>query len=198
MYHKKFLIIALLLVLALFSRAQIPKFKSNTSENEKLLSPIYKSLSNQYDLIIGFTAECYWWSDRKPYRLLAFKNGIWLKGYFYSKRRKNHSWTNPTIKLKEINKDSANSILNYLSDAGFFVLNRDTLNIDRRKINDKQDEVFSISDAVNYRFEILTKNTFTIIESYQPDYFLEKLPEFKSREIFIKYRDWFIEKYKNL
>ena len=186
------------MIFALGSNAQIPKFNSNTSETEKLSSPLYKNLANQYDLIIGYTRECYWWSDKEIYSLLAFKNGICLKGSFYSKRRKNNSWSKPRIKFEEISKDSADFILNYLSDAGFFGLNRDTLNINHRSISDKKDEVFSVQDGVNYRFEILTKSTFTIVESYQPDYFFEQLPEFKSRGLFIKCRNWFVEKYRNL
>ena len=176
----------------------MPKFNSNTSGDEKLASPIYKNLANQYDLIIGYTRESYWWSDKEIYSLLAFKNGICLKGSFYSKRRKNDSWSKPRIKFVEINRDSASFILNYLRDAGFFALNRDTLNINHRSINDKQDEVFSVDDGVNYKFEILTRNSFTIIESYQPDYFLEKLPEYKSRGIFIKCRNWFVAKLNSL
>jgi len=198
MYYRKSVIITLLWILAVTARAQIPKFNSNTSEIEKLSSPLYKNLSNQYDLIIGYTRESYWWSGKKTYSLLAFKNGICLKGSFYSKRGKNDSWSKPRIKFIAINRDSATFILNYLSDAGFFSLNRDTLNINHRSISDKQDEVFSVDDGVNYKFEILTGNSFTIIESYQPDYFLEKLPEYKSREIFIKCRNWFVAKFNSL
>ena len=85
-----------------------------------------------------------------------------------------------------------------LNDAGFYSLNRDSLNISSKKINDKQNEVFSVDDGINYKFEILSKSDFLIIESYEPEYFLQKIPELRSRKEFVKCRDWFLVKYKNL
>jgi hypothetical protein len=180
------------------AKAQIPFLNANTTENERATSIIYKNFSSKYDLLIAFIRESYWWSNLKDYSLLAFQNGVCLKGYIYSKKNKHGIWSKPKIKFKAVNCDSANYIVKYLNDGGFYSLNRDTLNINRKKINDKQNKVYSIDDGVNYKFEIISKKDFLIIESYMPEYFLEKIPELKSRATFIKCRDWFLSKYKSL
>jgi hypothetical protein len=191
-------IISLLLLFVSFTKAQTPILKTNTSENERATSIIYKNFSNQYDLLIAYTSESYWYSSIRNYQILAFKNSTCLKGYFYSKKNKHNVWSKPKIKFKGINCDSANSIVKHLNDAGFYSLNRDSLNINRRKINGRQDEILSVDDGVNYKFEIFNKNNFIIIESYMPEYFLQKIPELKSRETFIKCRDFFLLKYNAL
>ncbi|MDB4919267.1 hypothetical protein [Mucilaginibacter sp.] len=181
---------------ALSVKAQLPVIKSNASEKDKSL--IYKNLRNQYDFIIAYTAESYWWSNKANYNILALKNGLWLKGHLYSQKRKNDTWRKPIVILKEVDPDSASYIIKHLDSAGFYQLNRDSLNISERRINERTVQRISISDGVNCRFEILSKNDFLIIESYAPEFFIEKMPEIKSRGFFIKYRDWFLLKYKAL
>jgi hypothetical protein len=196
--YKKVLITTLAVLLAFYTGAQIPVLTSNTTDYEMATSIIYKNFSNQYDLLIAYTRESYWWSNLKSYSLLAFQNGACLKGAIYSKKNKHGIWSKPEIKFDEINCDSAKYIVEYLNDAGFYLLNRDTLNINKRKIDDKKVEMFSVEDGVNYKFEIISKNDFLIIESYEPEYLFKKLPELTSRGTFIKCRDWFLSKYKSL
>src|SRR6185437_11847248 len=196
--YKTLFIASLSLLLSFFSKAQTPALKTNTTENEKETSIIYKNFSTQYDLLIAFTRESYWWSNLENYSLLALKNGVCLKGVISSKRNKHGIWSKPKIKFKEINCDSAKYIVKYLNDVGFYSLNRDTLNINKKRINDNQVQLFSIDDGVNYKFEIVSKNDFLIIESYEPEYLLQKIPELRSRATFIKCRDWFLSKYKKL
>ncbi len=196
--YRVFFITSLSLLFAFFTKAQAPALNTNTSENEKATSMIYKNFSGQFDLLIAYTTESYWYSNIINYQLLVFKKGICLKGSFFSKKNKHNTWSEPKIKFKEINCDSANYIVKYLNDAGFYSLNRDSLNVNKRKINEKQDEVFTINDGVDYKFEIFSKTKFLIIESYMPEYFLKKIPELKSRETFIKCRDWFLLKYNAL
>jgi len=196
--YKIAVIIVLLLSGTLNIKAQTLNLKSNTTPSERETSIIYKNFADQYDLLIAYTRESYWWENLKDCNVLAFKDGVCLKGYIYSKKNKNGIWSKPKIKLHEVNCDSAKMIQTYLNDAGFYTLNRDTLNINHKEINDKQDAVFSVDDGVNYKFEILTKKDFLIIESYEPEYFLQKIPELRTREEFIKCRDWFLSKYKNL
>ena len=107
--------------------AQILSLKSNTTDQEKADSRIYKTFNGSYDLLLAYTTESYWWGNMKYYNLLAVKNGIWFKGGFYSKKRKNNKWTKPKISFEEVSQDSARSIIRYLKEKGFYSLNRDTL-----------------------------------------------------------------------
>lgn len=179
-------------------KAQTLSLTSNTSENDKTTSIIYKNFNNQFDLLIAFNNESYWWGNSKRYTLLAFKEGVCFKGTVSLKKNKHEVWSKPKLKLKKVNCDSAKQIVNYFNEAGFYLLNRDSLNINKKMINDTLFEVFTIDDGVNCKFEILSKKSFLIIESYEPDYFLKKIPELKSRRTFIKCRDFYLSKYKEL
>ncbi|MEP6612828.1 MAG: hypothetical protein ABJA76_13110 [Mucilaginibacter sp.] len=169
----------------------------NISLAEKNESIIYKNFVGECDFMIAYTQESFWWGNRKFYNLLALKKGTWFKGYLSSQHLKSGKWTYPRVKFKEVDPDSATFIAKYLNSEGFYTLNNASLNITTRQVNGKVQH-FSLSDAVNYKFEILVGDKLAIIQSYAPAYFFEKIPEDTARAAFIKYRDWFELKYKAL
>jgi len=182
--------------LSLFGKTQIPVLRSNTSNTEKEASVIFKNFSGQYDFIISFTRESYWWGNKRFFWILGHKQDHWEKLFLSEKQKKNSEWSKPVISKEEFNQNNADSIVNFFNQNRFWELNRDSLNINQREIDDKKNQVFSISDAVNYKFEILSKQEFLIIACYAPEHFLEKIPEIKCREVFIRCRDFFISQLK--
>ncbi|WPU94386.1 hypothetical protein SNE25_02475 [Mucilaginibacter sabulilitoris] len=130
--------------------------------------------------------------------MLVFKDGVWYKGYLYSKRLKSNVWSKPKIKLRRVENSKVLKIVDYLNSANLWSMNRDSLNIHERRNKDGSIEKLSVYDLDNDRFEIFDKNRFVIIESYAPEYFLEELPENKILEHFIKVRDWFTVNYEAL
>jgi len=179
------------------TKAQTPVLNENTSLSEKYESIIYKNFVGECEFMIAYTEESYWWGNRKFYNLLALKKGTWFKGYLSSQLLKSGKWTYPKVKFKEVDPDSAALIVKYLDQNGFYALSRASLSIDTKEIDGKTHH-FRRSDCVNYKFEILSANKLLIIESYDPEYLAEKIPEIKAKAAFIKYRDWFTLKYKAL
>lgn len=184
------------LILFFASRAQIPALKSNTPIAAKEASLIFKNFDGKYDFVIAFTKESYWWGNRRLYNILAYKQGEWKKLSLSQKQRKNGKWSKPMVVEQEFNQSNGDTIVSFFNRNSFWKLNRDSLNINRKKINDTTVQAFTISDAVNYKFEIVSNNEFLIIESYAPEYLLEKIPEIKCREVFIKCRDFFVSQLK--
>ena len=197
MIKKLFFIIAILSS-SFFAKGQIPFLQSNSTEDEKATSIIYKNFYNKYDFIIAYTRDSYWWRNIQSYSILALKNGIWFKGYIFSKKSKSGRWSKPKIKFIGVNPDSSLAIVEYLKNVGFYSLNKDSLAIDKKDVGNNKIELFSRNNGVDYKFEMLSKSAFVIIESYEPDYFLERMPYLKDRRHFIICRNWFISKYKNL
>jgi len=185
------------LCLASITNAQIRSFKANASEKQKTESVIYKNFVNECDLMIAYTRESFWWGDYKYYDLMALNKGIWYKGYLSSQLLKSGKWTYPKVRFKKIDPDSAKAIVDYVDSSGLLMLSRDSLRITDRIVGGKR-YPHSLSDGVNYKFEILVKNELETIEAYAPDFFLEKIPEIKTRAEFIKFREWFELKYMAL
>ena len=193
--YKKNLLIAGFVCLSYSVKAQLPVLKSNTTEIEKANSLIYKNFYGKYDFVVSCIEESYWWGNRRFYKIFACKNGRWEKISLSQKEKKNDEWSKPVIHTEEFDKDKADSLMSLLNKNGFWKLNKDSLNITQRRVSEKQDQVFSISDGVNYKFEIFSNKDFQIIESYSPDYFYKKMPEIKCRGIFIRCRDLFLSAY---
>jgi hypothetical protein len=185
----KILIINILLFLNLYTYGQIPVIKSNTTELEK--STIYKKFQGKYDFLIAYTEESYWWSNKEHYQILGLKEGHWSLITLTSKRKKNGEFTKPSIRIDYFDNNGGQILLSQLNQTNFWALERDSLNIKHRQNPDSTKTEFSLSDGVNFRFEILTKEGFRIIEAYEPEYFFEKIPEIKARQRFIINRDIF-------
>jgi len=199
---RKICIVLLILLPVLFiasiADGQIKPFKANATDKQKTESVIYKNFVNECDLMIAYTRENYWWHAKRYYSLLALNKGRWYRGYLFSEQLKSGKWTYPKIRFEEVDADSAMAMIGYLNKAGLYTLSQDSLNIDTKIVDEDKVRKFSVSDGVNYKFEILYKNELAIVEAYSPEYLLSKLPEIKTREAFIKCRDWFVRKYDEL
>ncbi|MCP2045265.1 hypothetical protein [Pontibacter sp. HSC-36F09] len=166
----------------------------NNQPNE---STIQKNLEGKYDFLIAYTEESYWWSDRQFYQILALKDGQWDLITLASKKKKNGDFRKPKIRVSSFDNNKAQLLLNQLDHLSFWTLSSDSLNITQREDPDSTLTTYTLYDAANYKFEIMTKEGYKIIEAYAPDHFLEKLPEIKSRQKFIAGRDIFIAALKN-
>ena len=195
--QKGLLIFSVLISVSFISFGQMPDIKTNTAIEEQNKSTIYKTFKGQYNLLIAYSEDGYWWSNKQYYEILALKDSGWFRLSLTSRKKKDGSFTKPTIIKKKINETSGEIILNQLQEIGFFTLDRDSLNIKTKLINDSISEHYTTSDGVNYRFEILSEENFRVIEAYEPEYFLEKLPEFKKRQKFIIGRNLYKTIYKN-
>jgi hypothetical protein len=166
------------------SKAQLPSIENNQSEIKKAESIIYNLYNGKQDFLIAYTMESYWWSDKKYYEILIFRNNNWEKFSLRMMRKRNHEFSKPIISKQRINNDSF-KLIDDLTTLNFWSLKSEDLNITKHH-KDSVVTKYSIDDGVNYKFEILTKNEFRIIEAYEPEYFLMKMPETVDREIFIK------------
>jgi hypothetical protein len=155
---KNTILVAFIMVCASITKAQTTMLNGNTSLADKQESVIYKNFVGECELMLAYTEESYWWGNRKYYSLLALNKGTWFKGYLSSQLLKSGKWTYPKVKFKEVDPDSASSIINYLNTAGLFKLSQDSLKITKKRINDSVYTVFSLSDGVNYKFEMLNKD----------------------------------------
>lgn len=189
--------ILIIILVAFYTKAQVPAIKSNTTEEEKKQSIIYKAFANQYDFLIAYSSDSYWSSNMRAYKILAIKNGSYLKGTYISKSKGNNKWAKPVIKFEKANIDTAREIVKYFNNSKFWSLNRDTLNIHEKK-TDTLTWSLGCDDCATNKFETISTDGFSIIESIAPETYLEFLPELKSREVFIKCRNWFLSKYKKL
>ncbi|MBD1399019.1 hypothetical protein H9Q13_17755 [Pontibacter sp. JH31] len=191
----KILLLHILLLLSTCGYGQIPVIHSDSNQSNE--STIYKNFEGKYDFLIAYTEESYWWSDRQFYQILALKDGQWNSITLASKKKKNGDFRKPTIKVNSYDKENAQLLLSQLDQLGFWTLNSDSLNITQRENPDSTVTAYTLSDAANYKFEIMTKEDYKIIEAYTPEHFLEKLPEIKSRQKFITGRDIFKKALKN-
>lgn len=184
----KLLLISFILFSWLTSGAQIPVIRTNVPLEEKQ-SIIYSQYFGEYDFLIASTSECYWWADKVNYQILAFSNDKWERISFFARKKKNGKLSKPVISHRPFESKIAETLIYDLTNNSFWNLNNDSLNLSTRKNPDSSITKYSLSDGVNYKFEVLTKNEFRIIESYEPEYFLEKMPEIKDREKFIKAKE---------
>ena len=196
--HKRALITYLLTLSGLLVKAQLPDLQSNVADNLKFASGVYKNFHDKYDFVISCCSQSYWWSDRESYEILAYGNGHWQKISLYSKRNHNGKWSKPSIKIDSFDNSRAKRLIEIFNKNDFWHLSNDSLSIHQKRINDTLFKAFDISDAVNYKFEVMTKNSFSIIQCYDPEYFMENIPEIKSRAIFIKCRDEFLSAFKSV
>ena len=187
----KVYLICVLLSLASMVKAQVPVIISNTTEKDKTESGIYQAFNGKYDFVIAYTNPSFWRSNILQYKILALKNNSWsyISYDFYKKGK---SWSKPRIKERPFNFHKAETLIELLEQNHFWLLSRDSLNIQERRNSDGSVSKFNMYDDTNHKFEIITTSNYVIIEAYAPEYFLEVLPEIKSRELFIKCRNIFL------
>jgi hypothetical protein len=134
--------------------------------------------------------ESHWWSNKVNYQIIAYQNSIW-NCKCDCKKGENGKFTKLSIRTKNIDQNKVKVLISDLTRLSFWKLENVRLSIQTRKKPDSTISRFSITDGVNYRFEIFSKDKFRIIESYEPVYYLQKLPEIKDREVFLKAKELF-------
>ena len=193
---------------------QIPNIIHNYTSQDSTQNPLIDSFSKKYDFIIAYTEQSYWWANRKNYKILAFSNNKWsswtYSNYFVQGTKKNgiEKITVDTIKIGHyflentvLKYSSVSELLTNLESNNFWTLNNDSLNQSRLfpikiKNGDTTFRIASISDGINYRFDIISKSRLRVIESYEPDYFLELFTDMFERRKFILNRDIFLSWWK--
>lgn len=207
---KTLIIISFLLFGQSKSFGQLPDIRHNYTKQDSTENPLIDTFAKQYEFIIAYTEQSYWWSDRKNYKILAYSNNKWTSwtysDYFipWTKKKDKKKIIVDTVRNGQFFKDKADlestSVLQLLSALNcndFWTLNNDSLNqsriIETRIENgDTINRKASISDGINYRFDILSKTKLRVIESYEPDYFFKLFPDMVDRSKFLKNRDTFL------
>ncbi|MFC7000124.1 hypothetical protein [Rufibacter roseus] len=193
----KIYVLAFLLLASLNSLGQIPEIISNTNHQEKKASLVYHAFNGQYDFVLAFTEDSYWGRDRQQYQILALKDGQWYFINLKSKKRKNGDYSKPKINIKKIARDEPDKLVRQLGEIGFWGLSSSTINTTRIKLNDSTETYYHTSDGISYKFEIFNRNDYRIIEAENPDRLLERMPEIKQRQTFVRGRDTFKKLIKN-
>lgn len=189
---------------------QMPDIRHNYTKRDSTENPLIDSFAKRYDFTITYTEQSYWWSDRKNYKILACSANKWTSwtysDYFiqWTKKKGKKKIAVDTVRSGQFFKGKTDlestSVLQLLSalDSNYFwTLNNDSLNqtriIETRIENgDTINRRASISDGINYRFDILSKTKLRVIESYEPDYFVKLFPDMFERKRFVISRDAFL------
>lgn len=195
---RKLLLLIIFIVGYVDTFSQFVQINPNATVIDKQESLLFKKVLNQYDLVIGYSTSSYWSRSSNMYHFLAFKDGECFKARLVSGRINDTTWSEPVIQSQKVNIIKAKKIVNHLKNTGFFSLDRDSLDISGRPKSGRYTTKYSRTDGVNYRFEIIVGNELLIVESYEPEFFLEKMPELRQRAQFVKDRDWFLKQYKRL
>ena len=190
--------------------SQIPDIRHNYTKQDSTENPLIDSFAKHYDFVIAYTEQSYWWSDWKNYKILAYSSNNWTSWTYsdyiiqWTKKRRRSKMIVDTVRTGQFfkgKKEFQNPfVLQFLTDLdsdGFWTLNNDSLNqtriIETRIENgDTLYRKASISDGINYRFDVLGKNKLQVIESYEPDYFLKLFPDMIDRKKFVNSRDTFL------
>ena len=149
-------------------------------------SVLKEFLNEEYDIVIAYTEKSYWWKDLIIYEALGKKSGVWYVLKIESKIKKNKKYRKPKIRSNSIQSFIGEKLMNQLNSIGFWELSNDSLNIQKKYYSDSSAIVYSVSDGATYQLELIENGQLTIIKAYEPKYYLEKIPEIKSREIFLE------------
>jgi hypothetical protein len=160
-------------------------------------SVAYKMLHNTFNETVAYTTEGYWQSDHIAYIFIGFKDNSYFKGAISLKRNKG-TWTVPVIRYKKVNPGKALAIVKNLENHGLWKMNMDSLNINSEENPDGTITKSTVSDGINYRFELIKDVFFLPIETYEPEYFLSRFPQYSQRKQFLKMRDNFLNAFKSL
>jgi hypothetical protein len=189
--------------------AQIPEFTANSTKEDSATNPLIDSFAKHYDFVLAYSELSYHNSGKQKYQIVAGNNHQWSMWYYTdyfimgTKKPGEAVIKIDTVKQgtfykgkTKIKKSNSAPLLSMLNDSDFWSLNNDSLNqskiIPGKIINgDTAFEILSIADGITYRFDILSKNKFRAIESYEPDYFIHFFPEMVSVRKFIACRDGF-------
>ena len=168
------------------------KVAIDLNEKKNRNSAIFQIFNESHDLTIGYTCQSYWWSNQYNYDVIAKKGDEWNYYSLWSKKKKNGNWSTLKMKRKSINQDLGDLLINYLDDKELLSLSNDCLNNNEIIVNDSIVRQMTISDGINYKFEIIKNGKLKIIEAYEPEYYLEVKPSSNCRRTFIDWTNKFL------
>jgi len=206
--------IAILIIISILCRqnnifCQLPNFENNFTKNDSISSPLLDSFSKEFNFVFAYMEQA---SPNHNYKILAKKNTKWSYWTFSDNylqwTKKDNIYKVDTIRVgtfwegkKSITTKQADEILEFLNQNNFWKLRNDSLNQSRVTEKYYDDEnggtIFTQdkgpTDQINYRFEVYKIKNCRVIESYGPDYFVEKYPNLYDRKKFINCRDKFLK-----
>lgn len=172
--------------LNIVAQNSLPTFVSGKNDTSTFL----QYLPTNADFVFAYSEESYWWSNTENFSLLAWTGNTWTAWTYYKKwksssdvyenigKKKNKDFK----KITNLDASKVKELFDSLALVNFWTLNIDSLNETRG--ND-------ISDDVNYKFQIEYSTGRQILESYAPEYFIEKFPDMRQRVVFIQGKDIF-------
>ncbi|MBL7733144.1 MAG: hypothetical protein JNM88_18375 [Chitinophagaceae bacterium] len=183
----KFLLFILLQLQLIFVSGQIPlpAFENARKDTATFL----QYLPVKADFIFIFSAEGYWQSDTESYRLLVQEGEEWSAWTYYRKWKNASAFNNKGdkphkyfFKKTSLGSRLVTELFDSLGTVNFWSLCADSLN---------QTNGYDISDAVDYIFRIESPAGCQELDSYAPEYYLEKFPGMQQRAQFLKSIDIF-------
>jgi hypothetical protein len=170
--------------LTLIAQTSLPTFASG--KNDKTTFQQY--LPTKADFVFAYSEESYWWSNAENFRLLTKTGNMWTAWIYFkkwksssdvyeNKGKKKHKYFK---KVAIVDSLAVKELFDSLALVSFWTLNVDSLNATRGS---------NISDDVNYKFQIENTIGRQILESYAPEYFIEKFPDMGQRVVFLKGKD---------
>jgi hypothetical protein len=189
---------------------QIPSFRHNFTNVDSIRNPLIDSFTKKYDFVLAYMEQS---SPYHNYKILALKNEKWscwaFSDNYVEWTKKNDSVKVDTITIgrfwrvkKTITKKQVNNLLDFFRVNLFWTLTNDSLNqyggiIRKYYDEESQDTIIQRdkgwTDQINYRFEAYKEMNCRIIQSYAPDYFVEKYPYMLDKKKFVLCRDKFLK-----
>ena len=164
-----FLIIGQLTIVA---QNSLPTFASRKNDSLAFL----QYLPIKADFVFAYSEESYWWSNTENFSLLTLTGDTWTAWTYYKKWKSSSDVydnmgkkkTKYFKKFTTIDTSIVNKLFDSLALVNFWAISVDSLNETRGD---------DISDDVTYKFQIENSTGRQILESYAPEYFIEKFPD---------------------
>ena len=176
--------------------AQLPSIKTNATKKDSLNSILLQKFKDSYDFALAYTESSYWWRNVREHKIFAHKNSIWTS-YLIREEKNKKGKIKTRISKQRLSADSAMKLIDQLTSRNFWTLDNDSLNQTGVPINDSMVSRMQVFDGANQRFEVITKQGFRIIESYEPEAYFEKFPQMIVRKSFIDCRRIFVSAWTN-
>lgn len=173
--------------------AQSPKI--DYGSNKVDTSYFIQYIPVKSDFVLAFSKESYWWSNIENFKLLTRKGKKWTTWTYKRKWKSSSDVLNNKGKKKKkyftrittVDSLAVNELFDNWRSIKFSELHLDSLNSTRG---------YEIFDAVNDKFNIETVFGNRLIESYAPEYYIQKFPDMYERALFIQGRDIFLQWWK--
>jgi hypothetical protein len=177
--------------------SQIPFFNSNAVKEDSLNSIILRPQFDKYDFLISYESNSYWTRYKTNINILANKKNKWFFINIQKTYKKDTvfeiDYEHPikiSQKKRRILKFRIKKVLRIFNENRIWSLNTDSLNINfKSSLGNEEDsiqQVYIVTDCTYYTLKFRTNESFRIVGTYCPYYYLEEIPEIKVRQNFIK------------